>query len=90
MFSHISDIFLKKLEGKEVTIRGWVYRHRISGNMVFAVIRDASGIIQATIKKDKVDESGWKNSGEAYVESSVIVSGTIKKTSALLVATSCR
>ncbi len=79
MFSHISDIFLKKLEGKEVTIRGWVYRHRISGNMVFAVIRDASGIIQATIKKDKVDESGWKNSGEAYVESSVIVSGTIKK-----------
>ncbi|HIH22469.1 TPA: asparagine--tRNA ligase, partial [Candidatus Micrarchaeota archaeon] len=45
----------------------------------FAVIRDATGIIQATVKKDKVDEIGWKNSGEAYVESSVIINGTIKK-----------
>ena len=79
MFSKISDIFGKKMEGEDVTIRGWIYRHRISGNMVFAVIRDATGIIQATVKKDKVDEIGWKNSGEAYVESSVIINGTIKK-----------
>jgi len=79
MFSAISEIFSEKLEGKEVTIRGWVHRHRISGSMIFAVIRDASGIIQATIKKDKVDGKGWNDSSEAYVESSIIVSGTVKK-----------
>ncbi|MFA6530939.1 MAG: asparagine--tRNA ligase [Candidatus Micrarchaeia archaeon] len=79
MYSDISQIFIDKLDGKEVTVRGWVYRHRVSGNMAFAVIRDATGIIQATIKKDKVDEKGWKDSSEAYVESSVIISGTVKK-----------
>lgn len=79
MFTEISKIFSEKLEGKKVSLRGWIHRHRISGNMIFAVLRDASGIIQATIKKDKVDDKSWKDSSEVYVESSVIVSGTVKK-----------
>jgi asparaginyl-tRNA synthetase len=79
MIADIVDVLSGKEEGKEVTVRGWVYRHRISGNMIFAVVRDSTGVIQATIKKDKVDEKGWKDSSEAYVESSVIVTGTIKK-----------
>lgn len=79
MLTTIDKVFSEKLEGKEVTVRGWVHRHRISGNMIFAVLRDSTGIIQATIKKDKVDDKSWKDSGEAYVESSVIVSGTVKK-----------
>jgi asparaginyl-tRNA synthetase len=79
MFSEISEIFSKKLEGKEVTVRGWIYRHRISGNVVFAVLRDPTGIIQATVKKDKVDEKSWKDAESVYVESSVTVSGTVKK-----------
>ena len=47
--------------------------------MVFAVLRDASGIIQATVKKEKTDEKSFKDAGEAYVESAVIVTGTVKK-----------
>lgn len=75
----ISDIFKHPEEGKSVTVRGWIYRHRTGGNMVFAVLRDSTGIIQATVKKDKVDEKGWKNAWDAYVESSVIVTGKVKK-----------
>lgn len=77
----ISDIFREPQEGKSVTLRGWIYRHRIgaAGAMVFAVLRDPTGILQATVKKEKVDEKSWKDASEAYVESSVIVSGTIKK-----------
>ncbi len=78
MKSQIFDIFKGK-EGKEVTIQGWVYRHRVSGNMVFAIIRDPTGIVQCTIKKDKLDEKGWKSATDVYIESSVIISGTIKK-----------
>lgn len=79
MMTYISDIFSKKLEGKRVSLRGWVYRHRTSGNMVFVVLRDPTGIIQATVKKDKVEANGWKDAESAYVESSVSISGVVKK-----------
>jgi asparaginyl-tRNA synthetase len=79
MITDINTVFAQKLEGKEVSIRGWIYRHRTSGNMVFAVIRDATGLIQATVKKDKVPENDWKGSNDAYVESSIIVKGVVKK-----------
>lgn len=79
MITEIGTVFHKKLEGKEVSIRGWVYRHRTSGNMVFAVIRDATGLIQATVKKDKVGKKDWKDANDAYVESSLTVTGVVKK-----------
>lgn len=79
MISQISKIFLEKLEGKEVSLRGWVYRTRSSGNMVFAVVRDSSGIMQVTVKKDKVPEKDWLAATSAYVESSLIVRGVVKK-----------
>jgi asparaginyl-tRNA synthetase len=47
--------------------------------MVFAVLRDPTGILQVTVKKDKVDERSWKDANDAYVESSFSVSGTVKK-----------
>lgn len=79
MITNIGTILLQKLEGKEVALRGWVHRHRASGNMVFAVIRDPSGIIQVAIKKDKVSDKDWKEANEAYVESSLTVTGVVKK-----------
>jgi len=79
MITEIGTVFHKKLEGKEVSIRGWVYRHRTSGNMVFAVIRDPTGLIQATVKKDKVGKKDWKDANDAYVESSLTVTGVVKK-----------
>ncbi|MBD3210239.1 asparagine--tRNA ligase [Candidatus Micrarchaeota archaeon] len=79
MITEIGTVFHDKLEGREVTIRGWVYRHRTSGNMVFAVIRDPTGLIQATVKKDRVSEKDWKDANDAYVESSLTVTGVVKK-----------
>ncbi len=81
MFTDISTIFSEKLEGKDVSLRGWVYRHRMGGggNMVFAVLRDSTGILQTTVKKEAIDNKSWKDASEAYVESSIIVKGTIKK-----------
>ncbi|MEK6982420.1 MAG: asparagine--tRNA ligase [Candidatus Micrarchaeota archaeon] len=77
----ISDIFLKKMEGEKVTFRGWIYRHRVGGGgaMVFAVVRDASGVIQVTLKKENIDEKSFKQAADVYLESSITVSGTVKK-----------
>ena len=79
MITNIGSIFAEKLEGKEVALRGWMHRTRTSGNMVFAVMRDPTGIMQVTVKKDKVDERGWKDATEAYVESSFTVKGKVVK-----------
>ncbi len=79
MKTSILNILKSKSEGTNVTIQGWVYRHRTSGNMAFAIVRDASGILQCTIKKDKVDDKSWKDAERVYIESSVIISGTVKK-----------
>jgi len=78
MYSRISDIIKEGKEDKRVNIRGWVYRERASGNLRFLVIRDASGIMQCAVKKDKVDEKSWKDASDAYIESSIEVHGTTK------------
>lgn len=79
--SKVSDMFSPEMEGKQVTLRGWLYRTRAGGGgkMVFAVLRDSTGIVQATVKKENVDEKSFKDAAEAYVESSVVLSGTVKK-----------
>lgn len=33
-------------EGKEVTLRGWVYNRRSSGKLQFLLLRDGTGVIQ--------------------------------------------
>ncbi len=78
MFKHISDV-LKEKEGEKVSIRGWVYRERTSGNIHFLVIRDATGVLQCAVKKDKVDEKSWATAEQAYIESSIEITGTTKK-----------
>ena len=79
MFIDIVTIFTGELEGKEVSLRGWIYRTRSSGNVVFSVVRDSTGVIQVAVKKDKVPEKDFKDATDAYIESSLIVKGIVKK-----------
>lgn len=72
------DKAITKKEGEATCIRGWLYRSRSSGGMVFAIIRDSTGLMQVTIKKDKVGAETFEEAKKALLESSLIVSGTIK------------
>ncbi|MDH5495206.1 MAG: asparagine--tRNA ligase [Candidatus Bathyarchaeota archaeon] len=75
-FTPIQEILAGKHEGKQVSIRGWVYRKRESKKTIFLLIRDATGIIQSTIKEGtKV----WKEAEKITIESSIMLSGTVKK-----------
>ena len=62
----------------KVHIRGWVYRERKSNKFIFIVLRDHTGIIQCVIKK-KQSPDIFEQAQELTVESSVKVSGTLKK-----------
>lgn len=73
----ISEILSEEYEGKEVTIRGWVYRHRASSKMVFITLRDSTEIIQCVIKND--NENNFEKATDLYIESSLILKGILKK-----------
>ena len=38
---------------QKVTVRGWVYRKREGKELIFIVLRDSTGVIQCTIKKNQ-------------------------------------
>ncbi len=75
----ISDILNDKKIDEKVKIRGWIYRTRSSGNIVFTVIRDSSGILQATVKKGDLPDNEFENAKKALIESSLEVTGDVKK-----------
>jgi asparaginyl-tRNA synthetase len=75
----IKKILKGDLSDKEVKIRGWIHRTRSSGKIVFALIRDSTGIIQVTIIKGTASDSDFDDAQRALVESSVIVAGTVRE-----------
>jgi asparaginyl-tRNA synthetase len=66
-------------EGKEVTLKGWLHRKRSSGGKVFVILRDRTGIIQCVAAKGEIPDEQLEVLDAAYLESSAIVRGTIKK-----------
>ncbi|MEM0372270.1 MAG: asparagine--tRNA ligase [archaeon] len=73
-FTPISEV--AKSVGKSVSIRGWVYRQRSGKDAAFVVMRDSSGIIQCTFKKDSSD---FKTASSVMIESSAEITGVVAK-----------
>jgi len=78
-WTSIIDILNGKKTDKKINIRGWIYRTRSSGNIVFTIIRDSSGIIQVTIKRGNLPDKQFEDAKKALVESSIKLSGEVKK-----------
>ncbi|UCE16707.1 MAG: asparagine--tRNA ligase [Candidatus Bathyarchaeota archaeon] len=74
-FTPIEDVIDGRHEGEHVDIRGWVYRKRESKDTVFLVIRDATNIVQCTVKRGS---SAWSVAKEVTIESSVNLSGIVR------------
>jgi asparaginyl-tRNA synthetase len=62
-------------EDKKVAVRGWVYRKRESKETIFLLVRDSTGFIQCTIKKDS---PAWSEAERLTIESSLTLEGTAK------------
>ena len=74
---YIEDI--ARYEGQEVTIRGWAYSRTPKGKLQFIVLRDGSGMVQAVAFRPQVGEEIWARCESLTQESSVIVTGNVKK-----------
>lgn len=75
-FTPIQNILDGGFEGKQVDIKGWVYRKRESKDIIFVVVRDGTGVIQCTVKRDS---PAWAEAEQATIESSVTLAGTVRK-----------
>jgi len=78
-WNQIREIFDKKMTDEPVHLRGWIYRTRSSGNIVFTVIRDSTGTIQATVKKGNLPDGEFEDAKKALIESSVELEGIVKE-----------
>lgn len=76
MYTNIKDILEGKVDG-EVELRGWVYNYRSSGGIFFVIIRDGTGEIQCTLKKE-LDEP-FEKAQEITQESAIKIKGTVKQ-----------
>ncbi len=64
--------------GKTVTLRGWLYNLRSSGKLLFPTFRDGSGTIQGIVPKAAVPESVFETLKGLTLESSLVVTGTVR------------
>ncbi len=64
---------------EEVTIKAWVFNFRSSGKIYFLQLRDGSGRLQAVVSKDEVSAQTWKACETLSIESSVVVTGVIRR-----------
>jgi len=77
-WDRIGDILAGKAEDT-VQIRGWIHRTRSSGKLIFLQVRDATGIIQATIEKGGISDTEFEAARKALIESSVSLKGKVLK-----------
>jgi asparaginyl-tRNA synthetase len=75
----VSDIFAGKLDSSHVLLKGWLHHIRSSGGILFLQLRDGTGIIQCTLKKDQTDAKEFERLSGLPIESTVEISGTVRK-----------
>jgi asparaginyl-tRNA synthetase len=75
-FVKIRDILDGKCKDQNVQIRGWVYRKRQGKELIFLVVRDSTGVVQCTIKKDN---PAWIEAEKLTIESSLTVEGVARE-----------
>ena len=69
---------LSQYDGKEVTLKGWLYNLRSSGKILFPQLRDGTGIVQCVVLKSSIAPETWEALKGLGQESAVIVRGKVR------------
>jgi len=75
-------IYIEDIAGhkdQDIEVRGWVYNKRSSGKVRFLLVRDGTGIIQATIFSSEKDHPLFRQFDALTQESSVVVRGKVRE-----------
>jgi asparaginyl-tRNA synthetase len=74
---YIEDI--ADYKDQQIELRGWVYNKRSSGKVRFLLIRDGTGILQATIFGEEKQHPLFQKFDALTQESSIIVRGKVRE-----------
>jgi asparaginyl-tRNA synthetase len=80
-FVEIREILKGNYTGKKVFVRGWLHHKRSSGGIQFLLMRDGTGLIQCTLRKDKAEPKLYEEIDKLPIESVLEFSGVVKKDS---------
>jgi len=78
-FARVEDVLRNPIVGKEYSLRGWAYRTRHVGGLVFVVLRDSTGILQVVVEQGAVPEEDFEQARQTTVESSLQVRGVLRE-----------
>jgi len=78
--THYSAEIRPELDGKEVTLFGWVQEIRDLGGIRFIILQDREGTVQITIPRKKVSSEVLSKSEALQRRYSIGVRGVVKKT----------
>ncbi|MEM0445539.1 MAG: asparagine--tRNA ligase [Nitrososphaerota archaeon] len=64
-------------EGEEIELRGWVWRKRAHGKLLFIDLRDSTGVVQVAVSASRTDPESFSEASRASRESSVTLRGKV-------------
>ena len=76
-FVPISSAFAPEAGGRVLRLRGWVLRTRSSGGILFVLLRDRTGIVQVTGRRDVLGAEAFEAAEHVQIEGSIEVEGTV-------------
>ena len=76
-FDPVVRVFAPDAVGHAVRLRGWVQKSRSSGGILFLLVRDRTGVVQATARRDTLGDAKFVEAEHVQVEGSVQLSGTV-------------
>ncbi|HEY2931657.1 MAG TPA: asparagine--tRNA ligase [Acidobacteriota bacterium] len=78
----MSQIYVNRLQehvGETVIVRGWLYNKRSSGKLRFLIVRDGTGLVQCVVFRGNVPEEMFNLTDSVTQESSLSITGKVKK-----------
>jgi len=78
-WSPISRVNHPERVGERVRVRGWIHRTRSSGGIAFLLVKDATGAIQVTARRNVLGDEAFLQAEKALVESSLEVEGEVAR-----------
>ncbi len=76
-FGTVTSVFAPDAVGSTARLRGWVLRSRSSGGILFFLLRDRTGVVQVTARKDALGAETFAAVEHVQVEGAVTVEGAV-------------
>ncbi|MDG5766622.1 asparagine--tRNA ligase [Balneolales bacterium ANBcel1] len=69
---------ISEYDGRQATLKGWVYNIRTSKKLVFIIVRDGTGLCQTIVAQEDVSDEVWQEAQNLQQESAIEITGMVQ------------